>query len=85
MVDRVQSIRDQFPLGEWGWKIHFLNDQVGFISLQNYDSGAILATADGGLTWVRHPINDPQMNANLEGIGFIDEKNRMGWRLGRSA
>jgi len=76
-VDRVQSIRDQFPLGEWGWKIHFLNDQVGFISLQNYDSGAILATADGGLTWVRHPINDPQMNANLEGIGFIDEKT--GW------
>ena len=75
--DRVNSIRDQFPLGEWGWKIYFLNERVGFISLQNYDSGAILVTSDGGLTWARRPINDSQMNANLEGIGFIDEKT--GW------
>jgi photosystem II stability/assembly factor-like uncharacterized protein len=76
-VNRVESISASFPLGEWGWKIQFLNDQVGYISLENFNKGAILKTTDGGQTWVRLPINDPQENANLEGIGFIDENN--GW------
>lgn len=76
-TDQVASIRGQFPLGEWGWKIQFLNEQVGFISLQNYEAGAILTTIDGGASWTRRPINDPQMNANLEGIGFIDTDQ--GW------
>ena len=75
--DRVQAIRSEFALGEWGWKIQFLNEDIGFISLQNYASGAILKTVDAGKTWRRYPINDPQMNANLEGIGFIDEN--VGW------
>lgn len=76
-VDRIASMRDQFPLGEWGWKIHFVDASRGFISLQNYDAGAILATEDGGKTWERRIINDPQKNGNLEGIGFIDEN--IGW------
>jgi photosystem II stability/assembly factor-like uncharacterized protein len=76
-TDQVEAIRDQFPLGEWGWKIQFLDERRGFISLQNYDAGAILTTGDGGRSWTRRPINDPQMNANLEGIGFIDEQR--GW------
>jgi photosystem II stability/assembly factor-like uncharacterized protein len=76
-VDRVASLRPVFPLGEWGWKIHFVDDRVGYISLQNYYAGAILATADGGLTWERRPINDPQMNQNIEGIGFVDAGH--GW------
>lgn len=63
--------------GEWGWKIQFLNEKVGFVSLENFTAGAILKTEDGGLTWVRLPINDPQHNANLEGVGFIDEMQ--GW------
>jgi photosystem II stability/assembly factor-like uncharacterized protein len=29
------------------------------------------------MTWTRHPINDPQGNANLEGVGFITEDR--GW------
>lgn len=76
-VDRVASLRPTFPLGEWGWKIHFVDDRIGYISLQNYYGGAILATADGGLTWERRPINDPQMNQNVEGIGFVDASH--GW------
>ena len=66
--------------GEWGWKIQFLNDQVGFVSLESFRAGAILKTTDGGKTWVRMPIhngNGEQINANLEGVGFIDP-NR-GW------
>lgn len=76
-VDRVADIKDQFPLGEWGWKIFFLSKQVGFVSLENFCEGAILKTTDGGQTWQRLPINDPQGNANLEGIGFLDENH--GW------
>ena len=76
-VNRVADIQDEFPLGEWGWKIQFLSDLVGFVSLENFDAGAILKTTDGGLTWQRKEINDPQGNKNLEGIGFIDEDN--GW------
>lgn len=76
-TDRVAGIRDQFPFGEWGWKIQFLDDRVGFVSLENFTAGAILKTTDGGLTWERKPINDVQRNANLEGIGFVDENH--GW------
>ncbi|HEV7402535.1 MAG TPA: YCF48-related protein [Chthoniobacteraceae bacterium] len=75
--NRVASLQAQLPAGEWGWKIQFLNAQVGFISLENFDFGAILKTVDGGTTWVRLPINDPQKNADLEGVGFIDEN--VGW------
>ena len=76
-VNRVADLQNQFPPGEWGWKIQFLNDQVGFVSLENFHQGAILKTTDGGLTWTRHVVNDPQQNANLEGIGFVDENH--GW------
>jgi len=76
-VDQVQAMRDQFPEGEWGWKIYFINHDIGFISLQHYDLGAILVTTDGGRNWERRVVNDPQMNANLEGIGFVN--SQLGW------
>ena len=68
---------DGAEFGEWGWKIQFLDGNTGFVSLENFDRGAILKTVDGGRTWQRQKVNDPQGNANLEGIGFIDEKR--GW------
>ena len=74
--NRIPDVQE-FPFGEWGWKIQFLNEEVGFVSLENFTQGAILKTMDGGLTWKRLPINDPQHNANLEGIGFVDEQH--GW------
>jgi photosystem II stability/assembly factor-like uncharacterized protein len=76
-VNMVANIQDQFPLGEWGWKIQFLNDQLGFVSLENFSDAAILKTTDGGQTWKRLKVDDPQGNVNLEGIGFIDEQR--GW------
>lgn len=75
--NRAASIHDSLPEGEWGWKIQFLNDQIGFVSLENFSAGAILKTTDGGETWERKPINDQQGNINLEGIGFVDED--LGW------
>jgi photosystem II stability/assembly factor-like uncharacterized protein len=76
-VNRLAGQEAQFPFGEWGWKIQFLDSQHGFVSLENFSAGAILKTADGGQSWSRHGINDPQGNANLEGIGFVD--TRHGW------
>jgi hypothetical protein len=76
-VNRIANLQNELPFGEWGWKIQFLNDSVGFVSLENMKAGAILKTTDGGLTWQRNAVNDPQGNANLEGVGFADE-NR-GW------
>lgn len=76
-VDKVASLEDELPLGEWGWKIQFLDDRLGFVSLESFERGAILKTTDGGETWTRLPINDQQKNANLEGIGFLDDDH--GW------
>ncbi len=73
--NRVANL--DFQPGEWGWKIYFVNDQVGYVSLESFDRGAILKTTDGGQTWARYSINDQQGNANLEGIGFITETR--GW------
>ena len=76
-VNRLAGQESNFPFGEWGWKIQFLNDRVGFVSLENFTDAAILKTSDGGLSWTRVKVRDPQGNANLEGIGFINEKQ--GW------
>jgi photosystem II stability/assembly factor-like uncharacterized protein len=75
--NRLAGMEAELPRGEWGWKIQFLSETVGFVSLENFDDGAILKTSDGGRTWTRIVINDPQNNANLEGIGFVDEN--LGW------
>jgi photosystem II stability/assembly factor-like uncharacterized protein len=76
-TNRLAGMEQQFPLGEWGWKIYFLDDQVGFVSLENFCEGAILKTTDGGQTWTRLSIDDEKQNANLEGLGFVDENH--GW------
>ena len=76
-TNRLAGLEAAFPFGEWGWKIQFLSDQVGFVSLENFSEAAILKTSDGGLTWTRLIINDAQGNVNLEGVGFIDEQQ--GW------
>ena len=76
-ADKAAPLSAQFPLGEWGWKIHFLSELVGFVSLENFVQAAILKTVDGGETWTRIDVHDPQGNANLEGVGFLDENT--GW------
>ena len=76
-TDQLQNSGIEFPRGEWGWKIQFLNWQLGFVSLENRNGAAILKTIDGGQTWKRIGVNDPQRNVDLEGVGFIDEM--IGW------
>ena len=76
-VDRLAPLSAELPLGEWGWKIQFLDDRVGYVALESFVRGAVLKTTDGGDSWTRLDINDPQGNANLEGVGFVDENT--GW------
>lgn len=76
-INQIKGLTSDLPFGEWGWKIQFINDKFGFVSLENFSTGAILKTTNGGGEWIRMPINDSQKNANLEGIGFWDEKT--GW------
>ena len=72
-----RSAERNFPYGEWGWKIFFVDNRVAFVSLENFLDGAILKSTDGGVTWNRLRINDRQRNSNLEGVGFIAED--IGW------
>jgi photosystem II stability/assembly factor-like uncharacterized protein len=72
-VNRAADLEATLPKGEWGWKIQFSNDNIGFVSLENFTAGAILKSTDGGMSWHRIDITDPQKNANLEGVGFVNE------------
>jgi hypothetical protein len=76
-VDQLERTRSDFPVGEWGWKIQFLNKNIGFVALENHDAGAFLTTSDGGRTWIRRPVNDSQRNANLQAVGFANKNH--GW------
>ncbi|MDA9433494.1 hypothetical protein XH88_17180 [Bradyrhizobium sp. CCBAU 51627] len=73
-VDRLKDMRSQFVEGTWGWKIQFLNDRLGFVSLENMTQAFILKTEDGGKTWSKFSVHG---NANIEGIGFLDSST--GW------
>lgn len=79
-ADRLAGMEAQLPKGEWGWKVQFVSRDVGFVSLESFRRGAILKTVDGGLSWTRKTVNDPQHNTNLEGIGFVDPD--LGWTGG---
>lgn len=60
--------------GEWCWKIFFLTDQIGFVSVENYTAASVLKTVDGGFTWQEFTVSN---NADIEGVGFVDES--LGW------
>ncbi len=76
-INKAEGLLTELPLGEWGWKIHFVDQRLGYVSLESMELGAILKTVDGGDSWERLPVNDSQANKNLEGIGFVDETT--GW------
>lgn len=99
----VAALTTAFDCGSWGWKLFWLDEQRGFVAIEDFRHGAILKTEDGGKNWVMLRINDRRRvsgksgkqpkqtkggkgkdpktvmvaNANLEGIGFLDENQ--GW------
>ena len=70
---------------EWGWKISFPTDRVGFVSVEYNSSEAptakVMKTEDGGATWRELYIEGSNSSAGLQGIGFISET--IGWASGR--
>ena len=76
-VDRVESIRDELLVGEWGWKIFFLDAHIGFVTLQSNSWAAILRTDNAGADWTRLPVSEPAGIRNLQGVGFVDSNH--GW------
>lgn len=73
---------------EWGWKFSFVNDQLGFASIQShrgfspeypeYDEEHILKTKDGGESWEEIVISDNFGSYySTQGIAFMNEY--VGW------
>ena len=64
---------------EWCWKIYFVDENIGFVSLEtDVPVKYFVKTTDGGMTW-----NDlPFPNANEQGIGFINSNT--GWIGGKT-
>ncbi|MFA6438083.1 MAG: YCF48-related protein [Bacteriovoracaceae bacterium] len=63
---------------EWGWKLFFINDSVGYASIERMQTtvGGIyyIKTTDRGMTWSDHYF---LKDYDVEGIGFWNENT--GW------
>ena len=73
-VNRLAGMESEFVTGTWGWKIQFINESLGYVSLENFTRALFVKTTDGGRTWKKIDVAG---NANLEGIGFLDDT--VGW------
>lgn len=49
-TNQLAGMQADLPRGVWGWKIFFVNEQVGYVSLENFNAKAVLKTTDGGRT-----------------------------------
>jgi photosystem II stability/assembly factor-like uncharacterized protein len=72
--------------GEWGWKISFPTENVGYVSVEYNNASSdtpakILKTTDGGETWSEILIPGSTQSAGLQGIGFLTPD--VGWATGR--
>lgn len=72
--------------GEWGWKISFPSDSVGFVSVEYFSNpdahfAKVLKTYDQGQTWEAIDVDGSTDDLGLQGVGFIDEQT--GWVGGR--
>ncbi|MBL7682628.1 MAG: hypothetical protein JNK00_04670 [Flavipsychrobacter sp.] len=83
-TDRCKTWKKVFSdtaIGGRIWKLQFLNDQIGYGSIEQYyfyDSIAYIQTKDGGDTWNIHGIGSVVLTGSLrksaQGIGFINEQ-----------
>jgi len=68
--------------GNWGWKMSFPNQNVGYVSLENLnfsDSSFFVKTTNGGLNWVEKYYGQGEQYRE-QGIGFVNENT--GWMGG---
>ena len=65
--------------GNWGWKISFPSANVGYLSLENFNSAGqnyFAKTTDGGMSWEEKFYGTGE-NFREQGIGFVNETT--GW------
>jgi hypothetical protein len=61
--------------GQRAWKIHFVDDRVGYVTIEGSSpEGVVLKTTDGGSTW-RPLVVSPGLS--FQGVAFIDAQR--GW------
>ncbi|HOP44995.1 MAG TPA: YCF48-related protein [Flavobacteriales bacterium] len=64
--------------GERAWKIQFLNDSVGFASIEELSPDPqYLKTTDGGLSWTLQVVSPSIPTGTVQGVGFLTEEQ--GW------
>jgi photosystem II stability/assembly factor-like uncharacterized protein len=81
-----RSIPDSGVNGEWGWKISFPSESIGYVAvefLSNNENGParIHKTIDGGLTWTEVAVTGSRDHAGLQSVGFVNDLT--GWASGR--
>lgn len=72
------SLKKTADPGNYVWKMDFLNDQLGYASVEDFlpqNPSTFLRTTDGGETWAQQVVC-PQ-NIDMEGLGFINDT--VGW------
>ena len=85
--DQTAALRqtEKWPASEWCWKMYFLNDRSGYISIESPLRNAFLKTTDGGASWNRFEfpteLSDGTVVSSRQGVGFISDK--LGWLGGR--
>ena len=62
-------------VGQWAWKIDFVDDSVGFVTTEGPSpQGVVLKTVDGGATWTPVLVSP---GAAFEGVAFVTRER--GW------
>jgi photosystem II stability/assembly factor-like uncharacterized protein len=61
--------------GERAWKVHFVDTEVGFVSIEGArPEGVVLRTQDGGQSWERLPVAP---GLSFQAVGFVSRER--GW------
>ncbi|MCX8105765.1 MAG: YCF48-related protein [Ignavibacterium album] len=54
------------------YKVHFVNDTVGYIGTASATTGRLLKTTDGGASWQNITANITGLDGTVRGIHFVD-------------
>ena len=75
-----ETVHTTNTIGDFVWKIQFINDSIGFGSVQDFpgNPNRILKTVDGGKSWTTLVVSEADTsNFNFQGVGFVNDT--LGW------
>ena len=59
------------------YKVHFINDDLGYLASASATTGRLMRTTDGGTSWTDISANVPGLAGTVRGIHFVDANT--GW------